>query len=120
MVRYQRRRSGKPYIDPVDEERFRRGVITDSIVWAGFNLRVQAGVDAATLSRIMGDVAAKAEWWKMVDSAGIVRAIGMPLDHPRRRRRSATEFRSLMYQVVCAAAAVSRERLDRVLEAGSS
>lgn len=108
-LRKRARETGRGYVDPAAEERFHALVLPGTHIWAGSTLQQQAGLDQEELGLVLEQIAGAARWAKLRDSAGVVRAIGMPPNHPQRRDRSRSEHRAAMRALVVEAARLQRE-----------
>lgn len=98
--RLRKRSEGLPFIDPTAGDRFHALALHGTHVWAGFDLQQATGLSQVELGPMLERAADYARWVKLRDTAGNVRAIAMPRNHPRRREATRSEHRGQMLDVV--------------------
>jgi len=94
--RLRKRSDGQPFIDPADGDKFHSLALHGTHVWAGTDLQQATDLDPVTLGRILEQAAEPARWLKLRDTAGVVRAIAMPRNHPDRNAAPRHEHRREM------------------------
>lgn len=82
VARARARRNGTAFIDPGRQARFRAITCGGTVIWNSHDLREQLGIDADALGLWLEHVAEESRWAKLRDTGGVVRAIGLPGNHP--------------------------------------
>lgn len=109
VVRARARRKGAPFVAHDAHERFRSITISGTRIWNSFTLREQLELDHHGVGATLERAANVHRWAKLRDTAGTVRAIGLPRNHPDLRALHVRNHRTVMVARVTGVVAVQRE-----------
>lgn len=85
VIRARLRRRGLPFVTHEDVESFKAHTDARARIWNSIEIRDRLRMDVETLGERLEAIAEQQRWRKLRDTAGVVRAIACPKNHPARK-----------------------------------